>query len=64
MTCGHRHSGETAHEKTWVRISRIMAEEVEFVSDEDVPEMTKRRESERGKVHSVDYKLVYSLYER
>ena len=44
--------------------SRIMAEEVEFVSDEDVPEMTKRRESERGKVHSVDYKLVYPLYER
>ena len=41
-----------------------MAEEVEFVSDEDVPEMTKRRESERGTVHSVDYKLVYPLYER
>lgn len=42
------------------------SEEVEFVSDEDVPEMTKRRESQRGTFHSVDHRLVYpsKLYER
>ena len=51
-------------EKPWVRISSKMAEEVEFVSDEDVPELRKRRENGRGAVHFVDHHLIYPLYER
>jgi len=41
-----------------------MADEVEFVSDEDVPELKKRRESQGGMVHFVDHQLVYPLCER
>jgi len=57
-------AGDWVHEKPWVRISSKMAEEVEFVSDEDVPELRKRRENGRGAVHFVDHHLVYPLYER
>ena len=55
---------QNARENLGIKISSKMAEEVEFVSDEDVLELKKRRESQRGTVHFVDHELVNPLYER
>ena len=42
------------YRKTGYEIERKMAEEVEFVSDEDVPELKKRKPSQISTVRLID----------